>query len=104
MVSKGEGTIKIKLKRNNNDYNSITSRNVLYGPTVSSNIISVKQLTKRVTKLIFVKMYGNKDGETVFIAKGVSSLYVCKIEERLNVSSICIHYWQSFTTAVYRCY
>lgn len=67
VVSKAEGTIKIKLNTYNNDYNSITFRNVLYTPTVNNNIMLEKQYTEKGCKVNFyeINCMVNKGGETL---------------------------------------
>ena len=98
VISSREGTIKIRLKANDQKFNNITFENVLFVPTVNTNILSVKRLTDKDCKIDFYKdkCVIRKDGETVFLAYIESGLYVYKIEDevKFNVCKTnCIHHW-----------
>ena len=59
VFSSGEGTIKIRLKANDKKYSYITFENVLFVPTVNTNILSVKRLTEKDYNVAHRYVLGN---------------------------------------------
>lgn len=101
LKSCGKGTCEINILNDSGNNQKIMVKDVLYVPSIESNLLSVKKLTERGLKIIFYDNLceiwnRNEILATAVMTKGLYKIKTStddKIKQHAMMVKKCVHYW-----------